>query len=153
MALNSRAILDPRWLTHNRPVQSGFFTATIDIFNPSISEAVYDAVANTWSGERDVVWTGKARIQPNSKPTDRNGRINPTSIQEVEVHIDFTGNTITGQVGVMPDIRPNFQIFVTDSPADSALESFIYNVRSVVNSSTPWHRVLICEVDQEASRG
>lgn len=153
MALNSRGILDPRWLTHNRPVNTGFLTTTIEIFNPSISEATYNATSNTWTGERDILWTGKARIQPNSKPSDRNGKINPTSVQEVEVHIDFTGNTLTGSVGVMPDIRPNHQIFVTDSPADVALESFIYNVRSVVNSSTPWHRVLICEVDQEVARG
>lgn len=149
MALNSRTILDPRWATHNRGVQSSLFTTSIEIFDPNISDAVYNATTNAWTGEREIIWTGKARIQPMSKPSDRNGKMNLTSVQEVEVHIDLKGNTLAGSVGVMPDIRPNTQIFVTESALDDTLTKFVYNVRSVLNSSHPWHRVLICEVDQE----
>lgn len=149
MALNSRTILDPRWATHNRGVQSSLFTTSIEIFDPNISEAVYNATSNTWSGEREIIWTGKARIQPVSKSADKNGKMNLTSVQEVEVHIDLKGNTLAGSIGVMPDIRPNAQIFVTESSLDATLTKFVYNVRSVLNSSHPWHRVLVCEVDQE----
>lgn len=140
------------WLTHNLGIQASFFTTTVEIFNPSISEATYDASSNTWTGSREIVWTGKARLQTVNKPSDRALRTNPTSVQEVEVHIDFKGNTLAGSIGVMPDIRPNYQIFVTSSPTDPLLQNFIYNVRSVINSSNPWHRVLLCEVDQEAKR-
>lgn len=67
----------------------------------------------------------------------------PTFVREVEMQIDFAGTTIA-------DIRPGNYIFVTGSPIDDTLTKFVYIVRSVINSSNPWQRTLMCEVDMEA---
>jgi NAD kinase len=68
---------------------------------------------------------------------------NDSFIRQVQVEISFDGNT-------MADIRPGDYLRVTNSPYDANLTKFIYIVRSVINSSNPWLRTLVCEVDMEA---
>ena len=131
---------------------TALYFAEIEIFNPSSSESVYNASSNTWSAVRDIVWTGKARIQTVRSASNRANIVNPTSIRELEVFIPLTGNTLTGSVGVMPEIRTGYQIFVTDSPYDETLKNFVINVRSAMNSSNPWEKMLYCESDQEVKR-
>jgi hypothetical protein len=79
-------------------------------------------------------------------------KLNPSSVQEVEFHIDFSGNTLQGAVGQMPELRPNYQVFITSSPRDPQLQTFIYNITGIVNDSLSWHRIITCEVDQEMKR-
>jgi hypothetical protein len=66
------------------------------------------------------------------------------------MQLDFKGNTLTGSNGAMTDIRPGNYIIVTDSPVDEQLKKFIYIVRSVINSSNPWQRTIVCDVDMES---
>jgi hypothetical protein len=68
---------------------------------------------------------------------------NDTFVRQVEVQIDFEGSSIA-------DIRPGDYMLVTASPYDSTLTKFVYIVRSVINSSNPWQRTLVCEVDMES---
>jgi hypothetical protein len=143
MALNSRSAIDSRWLSHNLKVVSGFNVATIEIFDSNISDGTYNAVTNTWTGSRTTIWSGEARIQPVTKPTNRNNTANPTSITEVEVHFNYPGDV---------DILPGHQIFVTASPYNTPLTNMILTVRSSINSSNAWNRVLVCEVDEEVRR-
>jgi len=143
MALNSRSTIDPRWLSHNLKVESGFNLAEIQIFDSNISDSVYNATANTWTGSRTVIWSGSARIQPLGKPTNRANTGNPTSVTELEVHFNYPGTI---------DILPGYQIFVTSSPYNPPLTNMILTVRSSVNSSNAWNRVLLCEVDEEVRR-
>jgi hypothetical protein len=144
MALNTRGSLDPRWLTHNRAILEGGMLATIEVFNPGIGGSTYDAATNTWTSARTVLWTGKARVQPVRNAALRANMANPTSIQEVEIHIPLAADT--------PDIRPNDQIFIVDSPYDSSLQHYIVTVRGSVSSSNPWHKIVRCEIDQEVKR-
>ena len=152
MALNSRSVLHPKWLTHNVPVGDSFQLATIEIFDPKGSDSTYNAVNNTWSSARTVLWTGKARIQVSRNATNATSTINPSTVQMFEVHIDLRGNTLEGAVGTMPDIRPNHQVFVTASPYDEALKYYIFTVTGALSSSNPWGKMLQCEVDQEVKR-
>lgn len=152
MALNTRGIIDPRWVYHNRAVRDTLNAVEIQIFNPQISEDSYDPETNSWSGETTVLWQGLAQIKTVRSPASRVMKLNPSSIQEVEFHIDFKGNTLEGSEGEMPELRPNYQIFVTSSPLDPQLEAFIYNITGVVNDTLSWHRVITCEVDQEMKR-
>ena len=152
MALNSRGIIDPRWPYHNRLVRRSLNVVQIQIFNPEISEDTYDAETNSWSAERTILWQGGAQLKTVRSPSSRVMKLNPSSIQEVEFHIDYNGNTLEGSEGQMPDIRPNYQIFITSSTLDPQLETFIYNVTGIVNDTLSWHRVLTCEVDQEMKR-
>lgn len=143
MALNSRSTIDSRWLSHNLKVEAGFNTAEIEIFDSNVSDATYNATTNTWTGSRTTIWSGKARIQPVTKSTNRSGTMNPTSVTEVEVHFNYPGDV---------DILPGHQIFVAESPYNTPLTNMILTVRSAVNSSNAWNRVLLCEIDEEVRR-
>lgn len=153
MALNTRPAIHPKWLTHNNNVESSFHLATIEIYDPEINDGSYNAATNTFTSARTVLWQGKARIQAVRSSTRQANDNNPTNLQELEVHIDMRGNTLDGEEGTMPDIRPNHQIFVTDSPYDETLENYILTVRSSISTSNPWGKMLLCEVDLEAKRG
>ena len=152
MALNTRSVIHPKFFEHNRQIDKDFMLATIEIFDPNASDSTYNAATNTWTSARDVLWTGKARVQNSKVPVNVSSPVNPTEVGTVEVHIDFEGNTLAGSEGVMPDIRPGHQIFVTSSPYDETLENYILTVRSSLNSSNPWHRMIYCEVNQEVKR-
>lgn len=143
MALNSRPSLHPKWVYHNRSVPAGFQTCTVDIVRQDLASRVYNASTNTWDSGADEIWTGKARIQPISNSVERTIMTNDSFIRQVQVEISFDGNT-------MADIRPGDYLRVTNSPYDANLTKFIYIVRSVINSSNPWLRTLVCEVDMEA---
>ena len=75
--------------------------------------------------------------------------IDPGESQIIEVHIGLRENQLAGSEGAMPDIRPGHRMLVTSSPIDENLINFEFVVRSVINSSNPWHRALLCEVNQE----
>lgn len=150
MSLNSRSALDPRWAYHHRGVNSAFQLCDVTIYNEQLATRTYNATTNSWGTGETAIWTGKARIQPKNVASDRNLVGNNTFVQQVQVDIDFDGNTITGSNGAMVDIRPGAYIIVSASPIDPMLTKFIYIVKSVVNSSNPWQRTLMCEVDMEA---
>jgi len=68
---------------------------------------------------------------------------NDTFVRQVQVQINFDENDIA-------DIRPGDYMLVSESPYDATLTKFVYIVRSVINSSNPWQRTLVCEVDMES---
>lgn len=155
MALNSRSAIDPRWQFHNSIVERSLALTSIQIYDPQSTSSTYNATTNTWSGTTSALWEGKARIQPRSASV-RLGHagtvvsaIDPGASQIVEVHIGLRENQLTGSNGAMPDLRPGHRMRVTNSPADPNLVNFEFVVRSVINSSNPWHRMLLCEVNQE----
>jgi hypothetical protein len=150
MALNLRSILDPRWVGHHRAVALGLQICDITIYSQNLGSRTYNATTNTWDSSDTALWSGKARIQPLKNATSRASRINPSSVKEVEFQISFNKNTISGATAAMPDLRPGNYITVTNSPYDDNLEKFSYIVKSVVNSSNPWQRTLMTEVDMEA---
>lgn len=143
MALNSRSALHPKWVYHNRNVSTSFQVCTVAIYHQDLGERVYDAVTNTWDSTATEIWTGSARIQPRATSNRRTVMTNDTFVREVEVQINFDGNDIV-------DIRPGDYMLVSASPYDATLTKFIYIVRSVINSSNPWQRTLVCEVDMES---
>ena len=155
MALNGRSAIDPRWYTHNRGIEKALELCTIDIIEPATSDAVYDVTTNSWTTDTTTIWTGKARIQVRSSnvrqgsPLSPMNGIDPVNNLVMEVHIGLKENQLTGSNGAMPDVRPGHRIFTTSSPLDPILENFELVVRSVINSSNPWHRTLLCEVNQD----
>lgn len=143
MALNSRSILDPRWAFHHRSIPNGLQICAVTIYNENLSARVYNAAENTWDTNETSVWSGNARIQHMGSGSDRNLSGNNTDVQRVEIQINFSGVD-------MADIRPGNYVIVSSSPLDANLTKFVYIVKSVVNSSNPWVRTLVCEVDMES---
>ena len=150
MGINNRPTIDSRWFFHHRAVARAFQLCTVTIYNEVLSTRTYDAATNTWSTSETAVWAGKARIQPTRSSTTPNTIGNATAVRQVEMQLDFRGNTLTGSGGAMTDIRPGNYIIVSDSPVDEQLKKFVYIVRAVVNSSNPWQRTLLCDVDMES---
>lgn len=148
MALNSRGSIDPRWLTHNAPVGYGLQLATIEVYSAATTSD-YDATTNTWSGEKTVIYSGRARVQPINAVNETGDTFNPTYIKMVRVQLPYFKNDAAGASGDMPDIRPNHKMIVTASPYNSALTKFIFIVQDVLNSSNSWERTLVCRVDTE----
>lgn len=143
MPINTRPVLDPRWAFHHRGVASSFQICDVTIYNENLRSRVYNATTNAWDSNETSVWSGKARIQPLATAADRNMTGNNTEVQRVEIQIDFAGTVIA-------DIRPGNYIHVSASPLDANLTKFVYIIKSVMNSSNPWQRTLMCEVDMEA---
>lgn len=155
LALNKRPALDPRWTIHNRAVLDSFALATIEIFDLNTTANSYDTATNTWSSTSTVLWSGRARIQPRTSSRTSGDTNNlqksydPGVPQVVEVHIGLRENQLIGSNGAMPNLRPGHRMRVTASPVDEQLLNFDFVVRSVLNSSNPWSRMLLCEVNQE----
>lgn len=143
MALNSRSSLHPKWPYHNRRVDSGFQICDAAIYYQDLEDRTYNATTNTWSSGATSIWSGKARIQPLANSSERMVSTNDTFVRQVQVHINFAGNVIA-------DIRPGYYMLISGSPLDANLTKFVYIVRSVIGSSNPWQRTLICEVDMES---
>ncbi len=143
MALNSRPSLDSRWVSHNLNVEAGFNIADIEIVDSNMSDSVYNAEANTWTGSPTVLWSGKARIQASSKSSSRASRINPTSISEVEVHFNSADPV---------DIIAGSQVVVTYSAYSPDLVNKVLVVRSSTSSTNAWNYMLLCEIDEEVRR-
>jgi len=149
LGLNSRGAIDPRWITHNRSVALSLHLASVEIYNPNSVSQVYNATTNTWTGTKTILWKGKARIQPIGAAGDAGDVYNPTLFQNIKVQLAYGRNEQPGVTAEMPDFRPNDRMIVTDSPFNESLESFIYTVVSVMNSSNAWERTLLCRVDTE----
>ncbi len=143
MALNNRSALDPRWAYHNRPVARSFMNCNVSVFHQGLEGQEYNAVTNEWLNSATEIWSGSARIQPLSNSTNVNAISNETKSRRVQMQLDLTG-------GPMVDIRPGDYIVVEDSPIDSFLESYVYIVREAINSSNPWVRTVVCDVNLEA---
>jgi hypothetical protein len=150
MALNSRQVMDPRWVSHHRNLSSSFQVCDIDIYNEQLASREYNATTNTWDTDSTVMWSGKARIQPTKISSERNIPGNPSFVRQVVMQIDFNKNQVEGSNGAMADIRPGNYILVTNSPYDQLLTKFVYIVRTVMGSSNPWQRTITCEVDMES---
>lgn len=142
MVLNLRSGIDPRWLTYNKRAIQGLFLATVRIYDSNNSLKTYDAATNTWSGTDTEVYSGKARIQP-LNTVDTNGRsisdVNPSFFKNVRVQV--LDNNI--------DIRPNHKVVITNSPFNTALTKYIFNITDVLNSSNAWERTFVCNADTE----
>lgn len=147
MALNSRSGIHPKWFSHSAPASYGLQVATVRIFNKNTSSNVYNPLTNTWSGTDTDLYIGPARIQQLTSVSEAGEDFNPTTLQNVRVVLPYNKNTLND--GEMPDIRPNHFLRVNESPYNDSLESFLFEVIGVLNSSNAWERTIICRVNSE----
>lgn len=153
MGLNTRKSLHPKWTSHHGSVEDGFALAYIEIIKPNAASKVYDPVANAWSEDTATIFKGWARIQPNRPFTTSEGAMDivPASSKEVAMFFNLKKNEATGYVNVAVDIRPGYEVIVSNAPVDPNMENFKYVVKSVINSSNTWSRGITCEINQEAN--
>lgn len=152
MALRSKFAIHPKWVFHNRAAAESLSLATIEIYNENSDGKQYDAATNTWTGDRTVLYTGKARVQPTTGQQEIGSTFNPTTIQQARIFVPYNANTLEDSNGVVPVINANDKIIITSSPYDATLEGFIFTVISPMNSSNPWEKGLLCRADVELDR-
>lgn len=139
MALNSRPSMHPKWPYASRRVLDGFNIAAIEIYRIGLGSAEYDETTNTWDTSEEMVWSGNARIQPTKISSERNVVTNDTFVRQVDFHMAYHDT----------DIRPGYVVKVTTGGVNPLLESYSYIVRTVIDTSNTWERVITCEVDLE----
>lgn len=135
-----------RWQDELAPVAEAAMDATVHIYDPQRTTAVWDFVAGEWTTAPVTVFTGPARVQPLRSATERAQPGDAALVQAVLVSVPL--RSVEGIV---------FQTFhlaaVTDAPLNPDLLRFVYAVSEVVDSSNPFERTLMCTVNQEAVNG
>lgn len=136
----------PEWVDMLAPSAESGMAAKIKLFWPG--ESVYDPVQNEYvpDGTEEVIYTGKARVQPFRMEIQRYQISNPTSVQNVRVQIPISE-------GIDLDIMNGMTMHVTSAELMPVLKNYVYTVSAVVDSSNPFERTFQCVVDQEVRRG
>jgi len=153
MNLNGRTALDPRWTRHHTPSVESFMLADIVVvrkdphptttvsYNQETQQYTVNSFGTDFDNEfgfpTDIIWSGKARIQPFGIIGDMVVGQDTTSRRLMRVQI---ADMETG-------INVDDMIKIVSSPEDPELELFRLEVRGTIGSSNAWVTDLVCEAD------
>lgn len=120
-------------------IAARWFNGTIQIVDPNLDSLTFDPWTNTSTGSETVLWTGSARIQPITLPTDPDGGKSVLSTRRVrfQVPLDQTRNFV----------HAGLVVRVTDGGQFPDLVNLQFNISSAVNSSYAWLLTIECEAD------
>lgn len=139
---NPRGLFSQAWVDNLKSVPELGMKATILLYNPNVSQSVYDPETDTWVDVTQTLYTGKARVQPlrSANRTGQGG--NETTVQTVllSIPIDEARDI---------DIRPELQVEVLTSPLNPSLLGYQFVVTEIMDSSNPLERTFMCTVNQE----
>lgn len=114
------------------------------IVDPNATIRSRDILAGTSAVMPIPLGSGPCRIQPiKSNLTERN-QTNDTDARTIQFWLDFPKDQ------TIPDIRPGFEIIVTNGGNDPYLSSYQYPVIGAMNSSMAWQRTIQATVNMEA---
>lgn len=150
MSLNRRRPIDPRWLTHHRPVAQGFMLARVTL------NRVVDPL-HAWTpqnqgdldGNLEALWSGRARVQSNKDWRVRHvdGASDPQMVHFVRIQIplDVDSPPPAVFVGDIIHVHPPDPDSTWEHARD--LSRYTYYVRNPLTSSNEWVRNILCGVD------
>lgn len=119
------------WVTAIERVSDRFKNAKVSLIDPSLVTTTYDPVTNTetTTGDPVVVADVPARVQPFRVSNDlsANGTGNPSG--EIRIRVQLPRESYTGR------IQRGWQVRITEATRTPDLETYIFYVDSVVNSS------------------
>jgi len=161
MSLNDRAMLDPRWAFHARPVVAGAMIAVGVLYRVSMT-ALGVPVWNPFAtdvGDREPgsmqlftpIYEGRCRIQPNKdwRARKQNWKDETVTEHATRIQLDFRGNTL----GTFPIVHVGDIFRVTEVltlggyPVDPQLTLMTHIVRNFTPTSNSWLRNLLCDTD------
>lgn len=134
------------WVNAIKGTPEKGMTATIKLYDPTITDAVYDPATNTYVNTTEPLYEGKARVQPLRSSRQINQAGNPSYGQVVQFQIPI-------DEGKLLDIRPRHRVEVTACDLNPALMNFLYAVHEVMDSSNPVERTFVCTVNLETVIG
>jgi hypothetical protein len=121
--------------------------AWVTIVNPLTRVTVkntFGAVTGVTVAASDLVWTGFARVQPLRTAVTVKRAIDSTTNRTTQFQlIDFPKD------GLVPDIKPGYEIVVLDGNNDPLLTKYQYYVTGSENASMAWQRTVETTVNQE----
>jgi len=127
-----------------RPAIEFWMTGYIKIVEPEQNSGDFNRFDNSVTGdEPEVVWEGKARIQPLKGDRDSDAGYQEKNIRTVEFQLPYDP---AGQ----GSIRKGQQIIVVDGGEDPTLEGFQYVIQNGINSSGMWTRTVMATSDMSA---
>lgn len=146
LSTTPRPLFSQKWVDGLAPVPESAMAGRIRIYDPSTSEATYNPVTNTYESNPVVVYEGKARLQPLRTAGFINNNANDSINQALEVQIPI-GTTKSS------DFRPKLRLKILESPLNPSLLGFMGALREVLDSSNPFERTLVFDVNVESTDG
>lgn len=128
------------WQNELKPVPQLFVGATVEIVKYDTSSLEYDPITNEYTGgERTVVWSGVARVQPRQA-------VRPTANSAADTIL----KTVQFQFGELDlDVTPDMRFGITECSLNPVLCNYMYVADGVMDSSNPIERTITCKVDTE----
>lgn len=142
----SRGLFDQAWADNLKGVPELGMKATIRLYDPNVSQVVYNPVTDTWTDVETTLYSGKARVQPLRSAAAKAQGGNDTSVQTVLMSIPIAASLAL-------DIRPAYQVEVLTATLNPSLVGYEYVVTEIVDSSNPLERTFLCTVNQETVNG
>lgn len=138
MAINARKSLDPRWVNHHIRAIDGFKNCVVRITRRDQAVTVeYNPATKTYNDPNDVIYEGIARIQPYGINLDLEVANDPTARRLVLIQIK----------GKNLGINNDDMLTVTESPNNTDLLKYRYDIRGSIGSSLEWGTNLVCEAN------
>lgn len=140
MGLSSgpRPLFSAKWVAGLAPVAEAAMAARIKVYTPG--PRTYDPDTDTWEVSETVHYTGKARVQPVRSSRDEANTGDATTVQRVRFQIP---------VGSLPELRPDMQVRVTESPLNPSLLSYLFIAVEVADSSNPFEQTFEAMMNNE----
>lgn len=120
-------------------VAANWFNGTIQIVDPNLENLTFDPWTNTSTGTETVLWTGSARIQPITLPTESSAGKSVLSSRRVRFQVPLDP--------ARSFVRAGLVVRVTDGGQFPDLADLQFNISSAVNSSYAWLLTIECEAD------
>lgn len=138
---HSKDLFSQAWVDSLRGAPESAMDASVRLYWPS-TEMVYDEETNDYtSGPDEVLYEGKARVQPLRTASRVESPGNDTTVQGVLVSIPIATRTV--------DFRAQMSGRVLSAPLNPSLVGYAYVLREIMDSSNPIEKTLIFVVDQE----
>jgi hypothetical protein len=138
---HSKDLFSPAWVDSLKGAPESAMDATVRLYWPATG-AVYDPETNEYTtGPDEVLYEGKARVQPLRVAARVDSPGNDTTVQQVLFSIPIATRTV--------DFRAQMSARVLSAPLNPSLTGYAYVLREIMDSSNPIEKTLLFEVDQE----
>lgn len=129
------------WVNSLKGAPESAMVAEVLITNPNSSTRVYDPDTDTWNDVSTIVYTGKARVQPLRSAAEKAALGNETTVQTVLVSLPISTNEL--------DFRPGRMLEVLVADLNPSLLGYQFVLTEIMDSSNPFERTLMFQVNQE----
>lgn len=142
MGLLSAAPFTQEWVELHRQVPESAMIGRVQVFDPKLSESVYDPITNDYTDVKAIIVEDKARIQPIRSASLKPSQGNDTSVQTVLFSIPIAHKALA--------LKPWYQVNILASPLNPSLVGVTCVLNEVLDSSNPIERTFYGTYDLES---